>query len=265
MIKKYTDFLTEKLTDNLIGSTEEETMNYLKTLDVPKIILEKSIKLKFKRGIDYALDNNAEVTDQNIFDAIDDNNIDIAKYLIHYLGNLYNRKSLLEKIIKIKNKELLQTLFDVGFKMTFLYVDVVAKLATTNDVSLMNIILDSDIDFKKYGDEILSKALLYPHINMIKLLLKYEFNVNPSVYNPILNACYDNKKFKIIINLLIDAGLDKYEYIDNALTTVVYNGWIEQTKYLVELGADIKNFKDINYIKQNEKEMRELIEQLKKS
>jgi predicted membrane protein len=88
MIKKYNDFLNEKLSDKLFGKNEEEIMDFLKSIDDPQTILNKAIKLKFIDGINYALEQSADIKSSQIIEAIEDDEIEIAKNLISHTDNI---------------------------------------------------------------------------------------------------------------------------------------------------------------------------------
>lgn len=259
MIKKYNDFLNEKLSDKLFGKNEEEIMDFLKSLTDPQTILNKAINLNFIRGIKYAIDNGAELKNFQIKRYIDDNNFEIVKYMIEHTERIEYYDDIFKLLVERKNIELLKSMFENGFKIKGNAIINVELVIRNSDIEIVDFLLKY-VDLDKFGELLMIKALIISNINMINLLINKGIDINMNKYNPIVYACY-NKKFKKIINFLIENNLNLNEYLNDALKTIVNRGLIEQVKYLIELGADVNIISDEYQI--NSENMKELIEKIK--
>lgn len=261
MIKRYYEFLNEKLTDNLIGKTEDEIIVFLKTLE-PNDMLEKALELNFNIGIKLAIDNGATIKNYQLKRSFNDGNYEIVKYFIQHTNNIMQYYDMFMLLVKNKNIELLQLMFNNGFEIDDSLISSVEVIARTDDTVFMKFLLNN-IDLNKYGEYLMINALMHSDIKMIKFLIDYGIDINMKHYDPIEYACY-NKKYKEIIKCLLNNGLNKNEYLNSTLKSIITRGLVNQVKYLVEkLGADINIINYDIFIINNVDEMKKLIKKLK--
>jgi ankyrin repeat protein len=262
MIKKYNDFLNEKLSDKLGGFTEDEAMKKLNLYSLsPNDMLVKCAYYNIISGMELALKNGADIhynKEKALYSSIEKKQYNAVKFLIehgantHIDGNQPLYSAIIEGDLEIF-KLLLETVnineeteLILGMAISEESYDIIKYCLTNLKIKITKDI-GKDIDtFKRHK---------YGNYYTFKIMLDYEENIDNdtviSTYNPNDMLLYGVKYNELeIVKIAFEKGA---EIISNFLILMfaLYNNNFDMIDYLFSKGLIIKN-EYLEFIKNKE-------------
>lgn len=214
-----------------------------------------------------------EYSDQNFFDAIDNNDVDALKKEIDKHTKAFGRidpnliingRNLIYAAAEQENEEIFNLLIQNGANINFYALEEAVK---QNSISVVKFLLShgADVNVKdRFGWTPLHEvSRRHDRFEITKLLLEYGADVNVRTKEGITPLCFATA-FNVVatINLLLSHNANPNVGDNNNLTPLhvaaIHNN-IEAIKILLSHGADV-NVKDYIH-KQTPKEMAELFKE----
>lgn len=218
MIKKYNEYINEKLSDKLSGFNEEEILNQL-----------INDKIKWSKYFELCSKYNLNINYEYLKPYFLNNTIDFNKY---YRTRKYYH------YIKLPSKEYLKELFLNGNITINIYKDICRK----EDIELpsKNEIYTS---IKNYKDSkvLLNTAIRYNYVDLVKFAIKNGADIQHD--NNYLYEAISNKSFECF-KYLLETGL-QISNINDMLIFAINSKSFKIVDYLYDKIKDKINFNDM--------------------
>lgn len=242
MIKRYNDFLNEKLSDKLSGFDSDEITNRFLTgkLDIYVYLNVCRInKLKFpstdeliKYFNTYGKLNNG----LNFMNIIKFNNIDLIKYFVkkHDFNVNINNGYPLKYAIIYNDLEIIEYLVEHGANIKQEHFDSAINLYNNDNVIIYLIKHCNDIELL---NSILMQIVCFKNLEVLKVAVEQGADITSD--NRLLYPAIKTEKSIDIVKYLVEHGADIHYTNECALIKAISEKFLEIVKYLVEHGADI--------------------------
>ena len=217
MIIKNFKLFKESLLTKLEGPTEEEIWDNLNHLS-PDMLLDKSIKIDFLKGIKYAIDNGATLEKDDIITAISNRSYNTIKYLLSTDINFEIDK-------KIINFYGLQLIEEERLDIIKLLEKYIKEILKHDDYLLTHSLALNKIDIFKY---FLSLEAAYIHISNDFLLRKYGENLD-----------YNRTK------LLLELGANVNIFGGYLLDKAAINLSVKMVQLFMDYGIKFKDYDEL--------------------
>jgi ankyrin repeat protein len=224
MIKKYNEFLNEKISDKLSGFNFDEIKQQLETN-----------KINIFKYIEVCKNNNLSLPSDE----------EIQKYLINLDPNY-----ILFESCKIGLMFGVKYAIDKGVNNNEYITASLRAVVYGNYIDILNYLIKNNFDIHYDDDITFYNAVRIKRFEIVKILINYDISLkvlNDSLLISMSTKQYDVAKF------LIEHGADVNYQFDNALNHVISDFNPDMIKYLIEHGADISNceFSIYNVIDKN--------------